>query len=563
MVLLNLLLMLSVQTNAQQKGVVQYDQFSFMFTPTNLMRSNIVEGTNAILYFDSRGRLVINGVPGGSGDAGGTNSRQFGSSSLTNLSGNPNVATNILGAGTVTVTSNNLGGWTITGAAGAGDAGGTNARQFGSLSLSNLSNNPYVEYTNIAAFQATSVTLTAWSLVATGALTTKLESNFWWESWGSLATNGLTGKLDSNVWNNLWGGLSSNSITAKLDSNVWWNSWGSLGTNALTTKLLSNAFLGNWSTVDTNWNWNLLPTNILTTKLASNVFFGNLLNNPYTGYTNLNFQVAANNVLSNIQTMTSFYWTNAQASSMKLSNVVGLADSTFTNVPLGGTNISVRTTGGTNFIDTIGELNNWSAYSTNVIKSTVTNNTIWLTVNAQNMAASNFVATNIQQQLGSSLSNKVMVGHSFFSTTSFTNLNGTGTLSNLANVSIPAHTLTNNGDCIMAEWHGVMASALANTNQFQIVYGSQTILDTGLLPASNTTFFARMKITRTGNTAQHTDGYFRWGPGGGVSFAFTNTNLEIAQTNGIATTLALRGAARRVGAHTNNLFQVFHWRAAQ
>lgn len=46
--------------------------------------------------------------------------KQGGTASLTNLSGNPNVATNILGAGTVTVTSNNLGEWTISGSAGSG-----------------------------------------------------------------------------------------------------------------------------------------------------------------------------------------------------------------------------------------------------------------------------------------------------------------------------------------------------------------------------------------------------------------------------------------------------------
>lgn len=42
-------------------------------------------------------------------------SKQNGAGTLTNLAGNPNVATNISGAGNVTVTSNNLGGWTISG----------------------------------------------------------------------------------------------------------------------------------------------------------------------------------------------------------------------------------------------------------------------------------------------------------------------------------------------------------------------------------------------------------------------------------------------------------------
>lgn len=58
-----------------------------------------------------------------------------------------------------------------------------------------------------------------------------------------------------------------------------------------------------------------------------------------------------------------------QASSMVLSNIVGLSSTVFTNVPLGGTNISVRTTGGTNFIDTTGQLNNWASFTTNVWNS--------------------------------------------------------------------------------------------------------------------------------------------------------------------------------------------------
>jgi hypothetical protein len=42
-------------------------------------------------------------------------------------------------------------------------------------------------------------------------------------------------------------------------------------------------------------------------------------------------QVALNNVLSNLQTMASFYWTNSQASAMALSNLVGNLNFYFTN----------------------------------------------------------------------------------------------------------------------------------------------------------------------------------------------------------------------------------------
>ncbi len=141
----------------------------------------------------------------------------------------------------------------------------------------------------------------------------------------------------------------------------------------------------------------------------------------------------------------------------------------------------------------------------------------------------------------------------------FTNLNATpATLTNLGNVSIAGNTLTNVGDAILAIWGGKLANALANTNNFQIVYGSETILDTGLQIASNTTFRAEVIITRTGLTSQHAEGYFSWGPGGAVPFVWTNTNVEITQTNGIETLLALRGASQRVGAHTNNSFRVYY-----
>lgn len=159
---------------------------------------------------------------------------------------------------------------------------------------------------------------------------------------------------------------------------------------------------------------------------------------------------------------------------------------------------------------------------------------------------------------GPNQSNAVVSGMIKYDGNSYTNLNAAGTLSNLASVLIPGNTLTNNGDSLRAEWGGVMPSAAANTNEFTIVYGSQTILDTGLQIASNTTFNAWCKIWRTGNTAQHAEAHFEWGPGGAVPFAFTNVNLEIVQTNGINTTLALQGAARRVGAHTNNSLSVFY-----
>lgn len=190
-----------------------------------------------------------------------------------------------------------------------------------------------------------------------------------------------------------------------------------------------------------------------------------------------------------------------------------------------------------------------------VVTNTTETNIIatWVTTSPQPIRGSAILIA-----AGSGTSNAVVAGLMYQSTTSFTNLNGSATLSNLANVTIPAHQLTNNGDFIEAKWDGVMPTGQASTNQFTIVYGSQTVLDTGLQTASNTVFRGWAKIKRTGNTSQHVDAYFEWGPGNGVPFAFTNANLEIAQTNGIGTLLAMQNASRRVGAITNNNFEVYY-----
>lgn len=142
----------------------------------------------------------------------------------------------------------------------------------------------------------------------------------------------------------------------------------------------------------------------------------------------------------------------------------------------------------------------------------------------------------------------------YFDLGRYTNLNGTGTLTNLAAVTVPGNTLTNTGDALRGQWSGRMPLATANTNRFTIEYGSTVILDTGLLPASNTVFNAEVLIVRTGPSAQHVEAVFTWGPGNGAAFIRTNVNMELTLANGIPQMLALRGAARRGGAHTNNSF---------
>ena len=144
--------------------------------------------------------------------------------------------------------------------------------------------------------------------------------------------------------------------------------------------------------------------------------------------------------------------------------------------------------------------------------------------------------------------------------TAFTNLNGTpATLTNLATVSIAGHTLTNTGDRLVAEWGIVLQIAKANTNRFQIFYGGATVLDTGLQISSNCTVRAGCTIARkTGLNSQHVEAWLHWGPAA-VPFVFTNTNFELAENNGVANTLGMKGSSQAVGAHTNNYF-VVEWK---
>lgn len=83
-----------------------------------------------------------------------------------------------------------------------------------------------------------------------------------------------------------------------------------------------------------------------------------------------------------------------QASNMRLSNEVGLASTVFTNVPLGGTNIGVRTAGGTNFIDTIGQLNNWSQISTGALANAGSNLVVVLAGTSTTVALTSTNGTN-------------------------------------------------------------------------------------------------------------------------------------------------------------------------
>lgn len=149
------------------------------------------------------------------------------------------------------------------------------------------------------------------------------------------------------------------------------------------------------------------------------------------------------------------------------------------------------------------------------------------------------------------------VGGVYSDNSAYTNLNAAGTMSNLASVTIAGNTLTNTGDAFYGEAEGRLRNTFVSTNQFQWVFGSQTILDTGAQAVSNMTFNGWCRVRRlAGTDAQRAYAHFEWGPGGGVPFAFTNATVDLVQTNGIDTVFALKGGAFGLGSHTNNSFQL-------
>lgn len=240
-------------------------------TVGHLAMSNVAPSTVAV--FDADRRLTNSSVAS-------ANLGYLSDESWTNLIGNPNVATNLLGAGTVTVTSNNLGGWTITGAASGGDAGGTNSRQFGSAPLTNLSGNVNVATNILGAGTVTVTSNNAGTFTITGsggsggvatnanqfaANTTLTIKEF------ALLTNttarGLTNLGHTDILSLTVNDTAEFNDSATFDSTAFFNA-GIVQTPRAMTPLsagvgLANAALGNYFTNIATVTTNLLVTNIL------------------------------------------------------------------------------------------------------------------------------------------------------------------------------------------------------------------------------------------------------------------------------------------------------------
>jgi hypothetical protein len=253
------------------------------------------------------------------------NTKQFGSASLTNLSGNPNVVTQILAGANITVTSNNAGVFTITGSGGAGIPGGAqNSIQVNQPNGTFYGTNTA---TQVFAFDSTNGNMT----IGNGSRTLDIFPNRWvmrelqdfnfgifsQTNW-RISSATPAGSLIPNSSNTVVIGNSTNPIaTISIVSNILLRDLAGLG-----KVLTSDADgVGTWQTATSGGDAG--GTNA---RQFGSATLTNLTDNPYKGYTNEVF---------------------------------------------GGTNISIRTVGGTNFIDTIGQLNNWSQIPTGTMANVV------------------------------------------------------------------------------------------------------------------------------------------------------------------------------------------------
>jgi len=566
--------------------------------------------------------------------AGGTNYRQGGTLTLTNLANNPNVATNISGAGTVTVTSNNAGGWTITGAAGATGVT-TNANQFGpSVQLTlkagatQTNFNSFLNGTNHGNFRVEGDFNVESGDSFFESVFPRLDDNYSLGS-GTLAWNQIAvrsaglqlietgGGADfvrhlgpaslaatySVIWPNVQGADGSSPTNDGSGNLGWWPvsavvaakaSQTDLTTasNVLNARIVANdtttsngvvALLVANDTITSNGVVTLLEGNDTTTSNALRTL---LIANDTTTSNGVVSLLVANDtttsnalrtlLIANDTTTSNGVVTLLVANDTTTSNgVVALVNGKIDKLNGTGTNFSAsRFTGTTNWPLVVRDTNgamvvgvdtNGVLYASGVTNSGSLNQTGGQTnmsgmqVNGTLLADSNLLVS-----AGQSVSNAWVGGTIVWDLNNYTNLNGVvTTFSNLASCTIPGHTLTNNGDMIRAYWGGVSATAMQNTQNFQIVYGSTTLLDTGLQIGSNYLYRARIEITRTGNNSQHVDAQLEWLPQlqglTGLPWASTNVMREtLVETNGINTVLALKASARRVGALTNTQFRVYY-----
>ena len=170
----------------------------------------------------------------------------------------------------------------------------------------------------------------------------------------------------------------------------------------------------------------------------------------------------------------------------------------------------------------------------------------------------------INVRAGQSASNAMVGGRLFTYVVAagggYTNCCASGDITNASQANISGHTLTNAGDQLLMRASGTY-STTGQSKGVQAVFGSQTMLDTGLQAVSNGTWRVEARIYAISGTAQYYEAHAHWdrAVGGGQ----TNVSGRLSQTNGIDTILKMRLQANVVSSVTNEMMTVDYIPARQ
>ncbi len=278
--------------------------------------------------------------------------------------------------------------------------------------------------------------------------------------------------------------------------------------------------------------------------------------------TNLDFTISqrwgftnGNGLNQNLTLNLTNFWDGLGMSVDIPANKLGTNFTVAINVSAGGlttTNIEWRspTNGNSTFVAQSNA--NYTVYFFCSSNQTMTNIVAWWSTSSGSPIPGLVSAVGV----GGGPSNAVVGGQVYFDIASRTNHSTVGNYTNLSCFTNIAHSLTNNGDTITLEWAGVM---LSGTNKFVVGYGSITnLLDLSGLTNGHplASWYAILRVTRTGNTSQRIFVEWQTSPGFGIPFSYTNRTVDIAETNGIANFARLQGAAIRPGGITNTYLTV-------
>lgn len=367
-------------------GGGETNAFYILGNTTNALpnsRRLIAEGVRTLLITNGSDIIITNTV-----DAGGTNDRQGGSLTLTNLSGNPIPFTNILVAGTLITLTTNTGVVTITCVL------DTNFFQPASINLTNWSNIPTGAMANVVSATFLTNWINAVSNYVTAATNNAPVTN--WTvlrqpadpeltNWADFSTNVIADtatnliKYLTNIWGDVAKGFGSLSDGQVLKYNGtsgrWTNATDSTGgagaTNAIGQVRLNGGTIGIDLTVadfrdDGGSKFGVSSNNSIVTILVTNEVNGeiSLTNNAnqifglvkdfITGTNRLKaiafgFGMFGTNQPTNVMAAVDNAVIASQANLTSASNKV-LALQVWTNQPVGNMSITYRQAYPTNFI---------------------------------------------------------------------------------------------------------------------------------------------------------------------------------------------------------------------